>query len=137
MFRIVREAIEPHALVARCDDGALATFSGIVRDRADDGRRVSGLWYEAFEPMAVREFETIANEARERFGEVRIAIIHRVGELKVGEVSVLVVAAAAHRGTAFDACRYAIDQLKVRAPIWKRERYADGGVQWKASVEQG
>ncbi len=138
MFRIVREAIEPYALeqIARSTDGGIVTFLGIVRDAAEDGKRVSALTYEAFEPMALREFEDIASEARDRFGEVRMAIVHRVGEVRVGEISVAVLAAAAHRDAAFDACRYAIDQLKRRAPIWKQERYADGTAQWRAG-EQG
>lgn len=135
MFRIVREAIDPSVLgaVANDGDGGVVTFCGVVREHADDGRRVRSLWYEAFEPMAVREFESIAAEARERFGDVRLAIVHRIGELAIGEISVAVVAAAVHRATAFDACRYAIDQLKLRAPIWKQERYADGDVQWRAT----
>jgi len=135
MYRIVREPIDPRALeaIAKDGDGGVVTFCGVVRERADDGRRVDSLWYEAFEPMAVREFEAIAAEARARFGEVRIAIVHRIGELAIGEISVAVVAASAHRHTAFDACRYAIDELKRRAPIWKRERYADGAAQWRAT----
>lgn len=134
MFRIVSEAIDPRALesIVRTSDGGVASFLGIVRERADDGRRVSGLFYESFETMAVDEFELIASEARERFGDVRLAIVHRIGELRVGEVSVGVLAAAEHRAAAFDACRYAIDQLKARAPIWKQERYADGEASWKA-----
>jgi molybdopterin synthase catalytic subunit len=137
VFRIVHERIDPHALeqIVRTGDGGVVTFLGIVRDDADDGRRVSALWYEAYESMAVREFETIANEARDRFGDVRIAIVHRVGELGVGEISVAVLAAAAHRCEAFHACAYAIDELKRRAPIWKKERYAAGGAEWRA-VEQ-
>jgi molybdopterin synthase catalytic subunit len=133
MFRIVRDPIEVHALhsFVRSADGGAVTFLGIVRENADDGRRVDGLYYEAFEAMAVREFEAIAAEARERFGDVALAIVHRVGELRVGEVSVAIVAAAVHRAAAFDACRYAIDQLKERAPIWKQERYAGGAAQWK------
>jgi molybdopterin synthase catalytic subunit len=139
MFRIVREPIEPHALetVVRSGDGGVVTFLGIVREDADDGRLVSALRYEAFESMALREFEAIAEEARERFGDVRVAIMHRIGELRVGEISVAVLAAAAHRAAAFDACRYAIDQLKERAPIWKQERYADGSALWKAGVDIG
>ena len=135
MYRIVREPIDPRALeaIAKHGAGGVVTFCGVVRERADDGRRVDSLWYEAFEPMAVREFEAIAAEARARFGEVRIAIVHRIGELAIGEISVAVVAASAHRHTAFDACRYAIDELKRRAPIWKRERYADGAAQWRAT----
>ncbi|MBV8067035.1 MAG: molybdenum cofactor biosynthesis protein MoaE [Candidatus Eremiobacteraeota bacterium] len=139
MFRIVREAIDLRVLeaVARKGDGGIVTFCGVVRERADDGRLVGSLWYEAFEPMAVREFETIAAEARDRFGDIRLAIVHRIGELSIGEISVAIVAAARHRGTAFDACRYAIDQLKLRAPIWKQERYIDGDSQWRATYEQG
>jgi molybdopterin synthase catalytic subunit len=83
--------------------------------------------------MATAEFERIAGRARERFGEVRMAIVHRVGDLAVGDIAVAIVAAAAHRGTAFDACRYAIDEVKRDAPIWKRERYADGSDEWKAN----
>lgn len=137
MFRIVREPIDSHALerLVESGHGGVVIFLGTVRDDAVGGRRVSALWYEAFEPMAVREFETIAAEARERFGDVRLAIVHRVGELRVGEISVAVLAAAAHRASAFDACRYAIDQLKTRAPIWKQERYESGAAQWKSSVE--
>jgi molybdopterin synthase catalytic subunit len=139
MFRIVSEPIEPHLLeriVRTGDDGGVVTFLGIVRDTAVDGKRVDALRYEAFEPMALREFEVIASEARERFGNVRIAIVHRIGDVRVGEISVAVLAVAAHRGAAFDACRYAIDQLKARAPIWKEERYVDGTARWRAG-EQG
>jgi molybdopterin synthase catalytic subunit len=135
MFRIVHEPIDPQALatIVQTGDGGVVTFLGIVREMADDGRRVDGLFYEALEPMAVREFETIAAEAREYFGDVRLAIVHRIGELHVGEISVAVLAAAEHRANAFDACRYAIDQLKERAPIWKQERYAGGAAQWKTT----
>lgn len=110
------------------------TFLGVVRERADDGRAVTGLSYEAFEPMAIRTFETIAGEARERFGDVRLAIVHRVGDLVIGDVAVAVVAAAVHREAAFAACSYAIDELKQRAPIWKKEHYADGVSEWKVNA---
>jgi molybdopterin synthase catalytic subunit len=135
VFRIVREAIEPAALesAVRSGDGGAVTFVGIVRSRADDGRPVTGLSYEAFEPMAIREFRIIAAEARERFGDVAIAIVHRIGELRVGEIAVAVMASAVHRGEAFDACRYAIDEVKRRAPIWKEERYTDGTASWRAN----
>ena len=113
--------------------GGVVTFLGVVRNRSDDGRAVLGLSYEAYEEPAVREFETIANEARERFGEVRLTIVHAVGELDVGAVAVAVAAAAEHRAAAFDACRYAIDELKRRAPIWKKERYAGGEARWKSN----
>ena len=141
MFRIVREPIDPRALetAIRAGDGGVVTFLGIVRDADDDGKPVSALEYEAFEPMALREFESIASEARERFGDVRVAIVHRVGDVRVGEIAVAVLASAAHRGAAFEACRYAIDELKRRAPIWKKERYADGSARWRATNpgEQG
>ena len=138
MFSIVRRPIEPRSLeqIVRTGDGGVVTFLGIVRRHGDNGRIVNGLSYEAFEPMALTEFETIAGEARDRFGDVRIAIVHRVGELVVGEISVGVLAAAAHRAAAFDACRYAIDQLKHRAPIWKKEHYADGTAEWRAVPER-
>ncbi|MGC1381240.1 MAG: molybdenum cofactor biosynthesis protein MoaE [Candidatus Baltobacteraceae bacterium] len=136
MFAIQREPIDARALerAVRAGDGGVVTFLGVVRDRSDDGRTVRGLSYEAFEPMAVAEFEAIDGEARERFGPVRLAIVHRVGELAVGEIAVAVLAAAPHRGAAFDACEYAIDQLKRRAPIWKKEHYADGSDVWRANV---
>jgi molybdopterin synthase catalytic subunit len=133
VFAIVREPIEPRRLeeAIRTGDGGAVTFVGIVRGRAEDGRAVRGLSYEAFEPLATAEFATIADEARERFGDVAVTIVHRIGELQVGEISVAVVAAAAHRDAAFDAGRYAIDELKRRAPIWKKERYADGSARWR------
>jgi len=118
----------------RAGDGGAVTFVGIVRSRADDGRPVTGLSYEAYEPMAIVEFRTIAAEVRERFGDVAIAIAHRIGELRVGEIAVAVMASAVHRGEAFDACRYAIDEVKHRAPIWKEEHYADGTAEWRANT---
>lgn len=136
MFAIVRGRIEPHALqnIVRRSDGGAVTFLGIVREDSREGKPVDGLFYEAFEPMALREFELIGNEVRERFGDVRVSIVHRIGEVPVGEISVAIVAAAGHRGCAFDACRYAIDQVKRRAPIWKKERYADGTAEWRSGV---
>jgi len=137
MLSIVRERIDPRALEAqvRSDTcGGLVTFLGIVRDRADDGRPVRGLQYESYDEMALAEFEKIAGEARERFGDVRLAAVHRVGELQIGDVAVAVCVAGAHRGEAFAACRYAIDELKRRLPIWKKELYADGGGDWKPNA---
>ncbi|HKE37096.1 MAG TPA: molybdenum cofactor biosynthesis protein MoaE [Candidatus Baltobacteraceae bacterium] len=137
MLRIAREPIDPKSVEARAHSencGGVVTFLGIVRARADDGRSVDGLHYEAFDEMAVAEFEAITAEARERFGNVRIAAEHRVGDLKVGDVAVVVCVAAEHRGEAFAACRYAIDELKRRAPIWKKEHYVDGGGEWKANA---
>jgi molybdopterin synthase catalytic subunit len=136
MFRITGEAIDPKALESAVADaafGGVVTFLGVVRARADDGRTVDGLAYEAFEPMAVAEFESIAVEARQRFGDLRLAIVHRTGELGIGDVAVAVAAAAVHRSAAFDACEYAIDEVKRRAPIWKKERYAGGAGEWKVN----
>lgn len=137
MFEIVRAAIDPARLDAAVRDdryGAIVSFLGIVRERADDGRAVLGLEYEAYDAMALAEFETIAGEAHRRFGEVRVAIVHRTGRLAVGEVAVAVVAGSPHRGDAFDACEYAIDEVKRRAPIWKKELYADGDERWKSNA---
>ncbi len=137
MFAIVSEPIDPRALEGSIRDaarGGVVTFLGVVRNCADDGRAVTGLAYEAFEPMALSEFEAIAREVRDRYGDVRIAIVHRTGELAVGEIAVAVAAASPHRAMAFDACEYAINELKRRAPIWKKERYAGGGEAWKANV---
>jgi molybdopterin synthase catalytic subunit len=135
MFAISSQPIDVAALEssARSEQcGAVVTFCGVVRERSDDGRPVHGLSYEAHDAMAVAEFERIAAEARDRFGECRIRVMHRTGELRVGEVAVAVAVASAHRGAAFDACEYVIDELKARAPIWKKEHYADGGdSQWK------
>lgn len=138
MYRIVRDPIDLEELrsVVRRGDGGVATFLGIVRGDSDGSREVTGLAYESYDRMALDEFAAIGDEARDRYGDVRVAVIHRVGELAVGEISVAVLAAAAHRAAAFDACRYVIDELKRRAPIWKKERYADGGSQWRATEQR-
>ncbi|MBV8333374.1 MAG: molybdenum cofactor biosynthesis protein MoaE [Candidatus Eremiobacteraeota bacterium] len=137
MHRIFDRPIDVPALEAsvraeRC--GGVVTFLGIVRDCADDGRPVTGLEYQAHAAMALAEFAAIEAEARHRFGDIEMAIAHRVGSLDVGEVAVAVAVAAPHRGEAFDACEYAIDELKRRAPIWKKELYAGGGGEWKANA---
>lgn len=136
VFAIVEAPIDPLALqaaVATQADGGVVTFTGVVRERSDEGRPVSGLAYEAYAEMAVAEFETIAAEARERFGDVRLGIVHRVGELAIGDIAVCVCAASAHRAQAFDACRYAIDAVKARAAIWKKERYVGAEAQWRSN----
>lgn len=136
-FAIARDALDARSLegVARPGDGGAVTFVGIVRDRSEDGRAVSGLSYEAFEPMALREFEAIASDVRDRFGDVALGIVHRTGVVRAGEVAVVVAAAAPHRAAAFAACEYAIDELKRRAPIWKKEAFADGDARWKENVQ--
>lgn len=133
MFAIARDRIDVTALGERVRTdacGAVVTFAGVVRQRSDDDRPVSGLSYEAHESMAVAEFERIAAEARERFGACEIAVLHRTGELDIGEVSVAVAVSSPHRELAFDVCEYVIDELKARAPIWKKEHYLDGASEW-------
>jgi molybdopterin synthase catalytic subunit len=107
--------------------GAVATFTGNVRDH-NRGRRVEYLEYDAYRPMAERELHRIAEEAVARW-QCRIAIEHRVGRLEIGEASVMVAVSCAHRADAFEACRFAIDTLKERVPIWKKEVW-EGGEVW-------
>ncbi len=136
MRAIVRHEIDPRALEAalrRDGDGGIVTFLGVVREVANDGRAVTGLSYEAHEELALAEFAAIEREARERFGDVRLGIVHRVGDLRIGEIAVAVCAASRHRAHAFDACEYAIDEVKHRAAIWKKEHYTDGSGDWIAN----
>jgi len=109
--------------------GGYASFEGWVRDH-NEGRRVQRLEYEAFEALAVKEGERIVAEAVERYGVTRAACVHRVGALGIGDLAVWVGASAAHRGEAFAACRYIIDEVKHRVPIWKKEHYTDGDSGW-------
>jgi len=109
-------------------DGAVVTFVGLVRNH-NVGRRVRYLEYEAYEPLALKTFERIASEVRERWPGARLALHHRVGRLEIGEASVAIAAASAHRGDAYAACRYAIERVKQIAPIWKRE-FFEGGDVW-------
>jgi molybdopterin synthase catalytic subunit len=128
--RIVREPIATQAVLAglkRPEDGAAAVFEGIVRDNTR-GRRTLYLDYEAYEAMALKQMQGLAAEARERFAVRGISIVHRLGRLEIGETSVLIVVASAHRGAAFDACRWIIDALKKTVPIWKKEYFEDGAV---------
>jgi molybdopterin synthase catalytic subunit len=114
---------------ARPDCGALAIFLGTTRDH-HGGRRVETLAYEAYEPMAKSALAALETEAARRFAIASCAIVHRLGVVPPTEASVAVVVTAAHRGPAFEACRWAMDELKCSVPIWKKERYADGGESW-------
>ena len=128
--QIVREPIDAEAVVARLKrpaDGAAVIFDGVVRDNTR-GRRTLYLDYEAYEAMALKQMETLAVEARVRFGVRGASIVHRLGRLQIGETSVLIVVASAHRSAAFEACRWIIDTLKKTVPIWKKEHFADGAV---------
>lgn len=112
-------------VVAAPGSGALVTFAGTVRDR-HLGREVVAIEYHAYESMAERELLRIEDEVRARWEGARIAIVHRIGLLHVGEVSVYIAVATPHRGAAFEALRFAIDTLKETVPIWKKEMYVDG-----------
>jgi molybdopterin synthase catalytic subunit/molybdopterin converting factor small subunit len=128
--RLVRERIDSEAVAARLkrpEDGAAVIFDGVVRDNTR-GRRTLYLDYEAYEAMALKQMESLAVEARERFAVRGVSIVHRLGRLQIGETSVLIVVAAAHRGAAFEACRWIIDTLKKTVPIWKKEYFLDGAV---------
>ena len=131
-------------------DGALVLFVGQTREtpgtaapgQAEEARRHAGksveaLEYEAFEEMALAIFERICSEIETRFGVRRLAIVHRTGSVPLSEASVVIAVAARHRGAAFEACRYAIDELKARAPIWKAEQFADGSVWVGAPAREG
>src|SRR5580693_4214087 len=108
-------------------DGAVCVFDGIVRDNSR-GRKTLHLDYEAYREMALEQMRGLAAEAVVRFGVRDVAMVHRLGRLYVGETSVLIVVASAHRGAAFDACRWLIDTLKKTVPIWKKEQFLDGAV---------
>jgi molybdopterin synthase catalytic subunit len=111
-------------------NGAIVLMSGMVRNQTD-GRAVEYLEYQAYEPMAVRVFAQIAQDIRDRWADVtHVVIHHRVGKLKIGEISVLIAVGSPHRGEAFAACQYAIDTLKHQAPIWKKEHWLDGASSW-------
>lgn len=113
---------------ARPDRGGVTTFLGLVRNH-QDGRTVLRLEYSAYLPMAEAETDRIIAEAAARW-PARVVVRHRVGALVIGDIAVAVVAAAAHRAEAFEACRYVIEELKRRVPVWKKEFYADGTIEW-------
>ena len=116
------------ASVSAPDHGAVATFSGLVRNH-HRGRAVVSLGYSAYEPMAERICSDLVDEVHQRW-DVQVALQHRLGDLQIGDVAVGIAVSAQHRNTAFEACRWLIDELKSRVPIWKRERYADGSDAW-------
>jgi molybdopterin synthase catalytic subunit len=138
MIAIGPEPIDLAALIAAVGSpahGAICTFLGTTRETSPgDDRAVEALDYEAYLELARADFEAIAAEASERFGPLRIAIVHRTGRVALGEASVAVAVGSPHRGASFDACEFAIDTLKARAPIWKRETYRDGGTAWIANT---
>ncbi|MEO7042267.1 MAG: molybdenum cofactor biosynthesis protein MoaE [Gemmatimonadaceae bacterium] len=132
---IVTAAIDVAAIVDEvrgAPQGAIVTFIGTVRNSSGT-RTVTGLEYSVYAEMANREMTDILHEALALASGAEIVAVHRVGNLDVGEICVMIAASHAHRAAAFDACRYTIEGIKKRVPIWKRERYADGSTQWVAA----
>ena len=130
VFALTQQPIDASPLVEnvkRATDGAVVVFEGIVRNNSR-GRATLHLVYEAYEPMALKKIREIGARVHEKFAVGRIAIVHRLGRLEIGDISVLIAISAPHRGEAFDACRFAIDTLKRSVPIWKKEYFADGAL---------
>ena len=126
--RLDLEALTRELAAGAPGDGAVATFTGLVRDH-NQGRRVRFLEYEAYEPLALRALGRIVEEVRAAWPDVRIGLHHRIGRLEIGEASIVIAAVSAHRAEAFAACRYAIERVKQIVPIWKREHF-EGGQVW-------
>ncbi len=139
MFRLASSTLDPAALRRSLADeraGACVTFEGWVRNR-NEGQPVLSLEYEAYAPLAVSEGEKILAEARARFALLGAACVHRTGHLALGDLAVWVGVTAQHRGAAFEACRYIIDEAKARLPIWKKEHYASGATAWINCATRG
>ena len=127
---IIRQPINTQSVltqIKRPEDGAAAVFEGIVRNQTR-GRKTLYLNYESYEAMALQQMESLAAQALEQFKVRDVALVHRLGRLEIGETSVLIVVASAHRAPAFDACRWLIDTLKKQVPIWKKEYFEDGAI---------
>ena len=129
MFEIASDPAACRRALAAEAAGAFVAFEGWVRDH-NGGRAVTALEYEAYATLATSEGEAILAEAADRFEVEAVHAVHRTGRLAIGDLAVWVGVSAAHRGAAFHACRYVIDEVKARVPIWKREHYADGTVEW-------
>ena len=139
MFKISTTAMDPGALQRALGDpkaGACVTFEGWVRNR-NEGQPVLSLEYEAYALLAESEGERILAEARERFALLGASCVHRVGHLRLGDLAIWVGVTAEHRGPAFDACRYIIDEAKARLPIWKKEHYVSGATAWINCATRG
>jgi MoaE-MoaD fusion protein len=130
LISLIKEPIDSASLAAQVkqgEDGAVVVFDGIVRNNTR-GRRTLFLVYEAYEEMALRQMQVLAEEAVAVHGVRQVAMVHRLGRLEVGETSVLIAVSSAHRAQAFEACRWLIDTLKKTVPIWKKEHFEDGAV---------
>ncbi len=135
MISIIPETIDICKILLDTMDkwaGGTALFIGSVRDHNEEGT-VSEIYYESYKEMAEKNLAEIENEARKRWNIKKFVAVHRIGKLKVGEVAVAVAASAEHRKEAFEACRYGIDEIKIRVPIWKRE-VSDSGIAWVEGV---
>jgi len=129
---VVEHPLDPAAIlaeVASTASGASTLFVGTVR-RVNDGKAVTGIDYTAYGPMAESEMSAIASEASVRFGTDRIVVEHRVGTLTLGEASIIIAVSHERRAAAMDAQRYLIEEIKKRVPVWKREHYVDGSLEW-------
>ena len=130
MFELVRDPIDIRRIaddLQKPEDGAVVVFEGVVRNHAK-GKAVRFLEYDAYEHMALKKLREIGDLAKREFEIREMAIVHRLGHMDIGECSTVIVVASAHRGPAFDACRFAIDKIKEIVPIWKKEFYEDGEV---------
>ncbi len=117
------------------ESGGIDTFIGTTRNHSK-GRVVSALEYEAYEPMALQVMERIVEEAQSRWPVQKIAVIHRIGRVEVGQASVVIAVSSVHRKEAFEACRFLIDRLKEDVPIWKREYFTDGSIEWSGQPHE-
>lgn len=132
MFSVSDSAIRGDELRQRMSDpagGGFCVFEGWVRNE-NDGRTVERLEYEVYEPLAIKEGENVLRDAKQHFPYLQACCVHRTGMLEIGECAVWIGVAAPHRDEAFKACRYIIDEIKVRLPIWKKEHYVDGDSGW-------
>lgn len=130
---LTRDVINEAELMAQLrknDAGALATFAGTVRAETSDGRRLVALEYDAYDAMASEQLESLRQRAMKSFAILDAIVVHRLGRLELGETSILVVVAAAHRADAFEACRWIVDAVKADVPIWKKNIWTDGKAEW-------
>ena len=139
MIELLDRPIDISELYARVRSdryGAVVVFTGVVREQSDEDRAVRGLTYEAYRDLALAEMERIAAEVHEQWDPCEVAMQHRTGTLAVGEPAVVVAVGTPHRPQAFAACRYAIDELKARVPIWKKEHFTAGEAQWRENCTE-
>ncbi|MDA0708663.1 MAG: molybdenum cofactor biosynthesis protein MoaE [bacterium] len=132
LYRVQDEVIRPdalHEVVLADSDGAVTSFAGTVRDNTK-GRGTSFLEYDAYREMAVKKMKEIGEEIKEKWDVASVGILHRLGRLEIGEISVLIAISSPHRVASLEACHYAIDRLKETVPIWKKEVWTDGGAAW-------